>query len=115
MTFADDIADDQNFADDIEAVTLRTIRDGGTEATFTITNARRLPLRRNEDQFAGVQINSDSIRWLLKDNEVTATVPTTVVREGDIIIVASPSEKWEVTQASLETWDTIWSCVCVKK
>ena len=119
MTFATDIADDQNFTDDLETstVTLRTRRTGGTEVDQTCANARRLALNRNEQQFAGIQLSSDGIRWILKDNEVTATVSTTVVREGDLILVGtvgSPDEVWKVEQVSLETFDTLWSCLCVK-
>ena len=110
------IADDQDVYDDTEAVTLRTRRDGGdTETDVSLANARRLPLRRNDQQFAGVQLSSDGIRWILKDNEVVADVSTTVVREGDLIIVASPSEVWKVVGVSKETFDTLWSCLCVKQ
>ena len=111
MTFATDIADDQDFADDIEAVTLRTRRTGGTEVDVSLANARRLPLRRNEQQFSGINLSDDSIRWVLKVNEVTADVSTTVVRQGDLIIAGT--EVWKVQQVSKETFDTLWSCVCV--
>lgn len=110
------IKDDQDLFDDIEAVTLRTRRAGGvTETDITLTNARRLPLRRTEQQFAGIQLSSDGIRWILKDSEVTANVSTTVVREGDLILATSPAETWKVAQVSKETFDTLWSCLCVKQ
>ncbi len=109
------IADDQDVFDDTEAVTLRTRRGGpdGTETDVALANARRLPLRRNEQQFSGIQISSDDIRWLLKDNEVVADVSTTVVREGDLILAGS--EVWKIVGVSKETFDTLWSCLCVKQ
>lgn len=121
MTLADDIADDQDIWDDVETetVTLRTRRDGGaTETDFTIANARRLPLRRNEQTYSAIQLSNDAIRWNLKNNEVTATVSTTVVEIGDLILVgtvSAPDEVWKVEQVSKETFDTIWPCICVKQ
>lgn len=120
MTFASDIADDQDIWDDVETetVTLRTRRTGGTETDFTIANARRLPLRRNEQTYSAIKLGDDAIRWNLKNNEVTATVSTTVVEIGDLILVgtvSSPSEVWKVEGVSKETFDTIWPCICVKQ
>lgn len=114
------IEDDQDYFDDVElsTVTLRTRRTGGTEVDQTCSNARRLALQRSEQQFVGVQLSSDGIRWILKDSEVTATVSTTVVRAGDLILVGavgSPDEVWKVVQVSLKTLNTLWSCLCVKQ
>ncbi len=110
------IADDLDVFDGVEAVTLRTRRAGGdTETDVSLANALRLQLRGNEQQFAGIQISSDGVRWLLKDNEVVADVSTTVVREGDLILATSPTEVWKIVGVSKKTRGTVWSCLCVKQ
>lgn len=112
MPYTHSTADDYLYWDNTESVTLTTTRSS-VESSESISIARRNSVGKQEAEFNGLLINSDSCVWCLPFALVSGNEPTIGSQITD-----SSSTEWQVLSVNeqrLGSSVSHYHCVCRKE